>query len=69
LSSSRIKSFELSQLEIIKIETGADLQSSIFSLLQDPNIAHVQPNFIYESREILSPNDTYYSSMWAIENT
>ena len=69
LSNSQVTNFNPDLIEVVKVESGVTLENAISEILLNPKVAYAQPNFIYNTREFLSPNDTFYSSLWAIKNT
>jgi len=46
-------------ISVMQINDGQTVDEVIQDLQNDPNVEHVQPNFIYHI-QIANPNDTYF---------
>ena len=52
-------------LEIVELE-GESVDDAIARLSQDPDVLHVQPNFVYTLYSL--PNDPFFGEQWALHN-
>jgi thermitase len=50
----------------IKLQKGQSLQQALAAYRADPNVEHVQPNYIYYTQTV--PNDTEYNQLWGLNN-
>lgn len=50
----------------VKLKSGQSVEAAIAAYQSDPNVAHVQPNYLYKLSAI--PNDTHYGELWGLKN-
>ncbi len=50
----------------VKLNSGQSVEAAIAAYQSDPNVAHVQPNYLYKLSAI--PNDTLYGELWGLKN-
>ena len=50
----------------VKLKSGQSVEAAIAAYQSDPNVAHVQPNYLYKLSAI--PNDTLYGELWGLKN-
>jgi thermitase len=50
----------------IKLEKGQSLQQVLAAYRADPNVEHVQPNYLYYAQAV--PDDTNYSQLWGLSS-
>lgn len=50
----------------IKLQKGQSMQQALATYRADPNVEHVQPNYIYYAQVV--PNDTDYDQLWGLSN-
>jgi subtilisin family serine protease len=50
----------------VKLKSGQSVEAAIAAYQSDPNVAHVQPNYLYKLSTI--PNDTLYGELWGLKN-
>jgi len=50
----------------IKLQKGQSLQQALATYRADPNVEHVQPNYIYYAQAV--PDDTEYNRLWGLSN-
>lgn len=64
-----------SQQEVVGLDVaivsldGESVQDAIARLSQDPDVLHVQPNYVYYTQSFGYPNDTFFSSQRWLHNT
>ena len=51
----------------VKFDAGQTMQTALAAYRNDPNVEHVQPNYIYHIFAV--PNDPQYDQLWAFKNT
>lgn len=56
------------QSELFRIPKGQSLAETMDRLRENPDVAFVEPNYIYY-KSATSPNDGSYSSQWGLKNT
>ncbi|MEH7076667.1 Ig-like domain-containing protein [Neobacillus drentensis] len=61
------KKFKSIGAEVVKVENGANIESLVKTLEDDPAIAFVQPNYIYRAADV--PNDPSFNKLWGLHNT
>ena len=55
--------------ELVKVNTWISMNDVIQSLKTNPDIEHVQPNYIYYPLENQIPNDPLFWNLWGLNNT
>ena len=50
----------------IKLQKGQSMQQALATYRADPNVEHVQPNYIYYAQVV--PDDTEYNQLWGLSN-
>lgn len=51
----------------VKLQPGDDVSVAVEAYKSNPNIEHVQPNYIYHANAL--PNDSSFGQLWALKNT
>jgi hypothetical protein len=66
------KEFELVPgLQLIRLPATVDVMEAVRLYSQHPSVLYAQPNFLHHTMQEahLTPNDTSYNQMWALNNT
>lgn len=66
------KTFEIvPELKLIRLPANVDVMEAVRLYAQHPNVLYAQPNFLHRTMQQaqLTPNDTNYNQMWALNNT
>ncbi|MEM4406525.1 MAG: hypothetical protein QXS68_05715, partial [Candidatus Methanomethylicaceae archaeon] len=66
------KTFEIvPDLKLIRLPATVDVMEAVRLYAQHPNVLYAQPNFLHHTMQQaqLTPDDTSYSQMWALNNT
>lgn len=66
------KTFEIvPELKLIRLPANVDVMEAVRLYAQHPNVLYAQPNFLHHTTQQaeLTPDDTSYSQLWALNNT
>jgi subtilisin family serine protease len=66
------RTFEIvPDLHLIRLPAGVDVRGAIRLYTQRPEVLYAEPNFLYHTMQQaqLTPDDTSYSQLWALNNT
>lgn len=55
-----------SEVVLAKLATGRTVEQAVAAYKNDPNVAYVQPDYIYHIQSV--PNDPKYDQLWAAKN-
>lgn len=67
--ASLLQRLERSHVDRVRIPRNVSLDDAKRTLLADPSVAYVQPNYIYTATDTVA-NDPYFSAnLWALRNT
>lgn len=61
---NQIKTPDLSLIYLLKLKQNSNIENAISALRNLPEVEYAQPNYLIHT--FLTPNDTYYSSQWAL---
>lgn len=51
------------EVAIVQLE-GETVQDAVARLSEDPDVLHVQPNYIYHIQSFSYPSDGFFSAQW-----
>jgi subtilisin family serine protease len=54
-------------IERVRIEEGRSVEQAVYDYLEEPEVDHAQPNFIYIPSAL--PNDGSFDQLWGLHNT
>ncbi len=66
-SGEEIETLEPAGLSRIRLREGQSVEDALAEYGGDPNVEHVQPNFIYQLKAL--PNDSLFGQLWGLRNT
>jgi len=69
LGISTIHNFRRLGVRHIKLPGEMNVEQALAFFLNDPNIEHVEPNYIYHATMTVTPNDTHFGELWGLHNT
>ncbi len=53
----------------VRLDQQQDVEAALVAYEVDPNVEHVQPNYIYRAMGAAIPNDTLFGHLWGLRNT
>jgi subtilisin family serine protease len=62
----KLKTHAFDKSELLEITGGSSVETAMLRLKDNPNVLHVQPNFVYQAAEL--PNDPNFNDLWGLNN-
>lgn len=61
-NTSEIKKYQRSNVSVLQVPKGKNVEQYINELINDPDVAYIQP--VYQYKRKTAPNDVYYGNQW-----